>query len=67
MRISHSPCFGCEERWVRDGKTCHSECERYRKSEELRKLEYEERRRQYVLSDYESERRHKIKRRLNLK
>lgn len=22
-------CYKCTERWVRDGKTCHSSCKRY--------------------------------------
>ena len=22
-------CYKCTERWVRDGKTCHSTCQRY--------------------------------------
>lgn len=23
------PCKDCKDRWIRDGKTCHSVCEKY--------------------------------------
>lgn len=34
-------CYKCTERWVRDGKTCHSSCKRYTDAvaEEARKRE----------------------------
>lgn len=36
-----SCCYKCTERWVKDGKTCHSTCKRYADAlaEEARKRE----------------------------
>lgn len=29
-RVSKCPCKGCTERYVIDGRRCHSDCERYK-------------------------------------
>ena len=34
-------CRHCEDRWVKDGKTCHSTCDRYNKEKEEHEVKKE--------------------------
>ena len=41
MRDNKAPCKGCQDRWMNDTKTCHSECQKYlewkKENEKLKK------------------------------
>ena len=30
MKTTKAPCKGCQDRWMSDDKTCHSECKKYK-------------------------------------
>lgn len=30
MELIKAPCKGCQDRWVNENTTCHSECEKYK-------------------------------------
>ena len=63
----NAPCLGCNDRWYNDGKTCHSECEKYKAYRERKKKDYDEIQTNWMISQYESERLQKIKRKTNLR
>lgn len=35
-------CYKCPDRWVKDGKTCHSTCERYAREKAQWEIEKEQ-------------------------
>ena len=63
----NAPCLGCDDRWYNEGKTCHSECEKYNAYRERKKKQYEDNVTQWEINQYESERLTKVKRRMNIK
>lgn len=36
MPVASSPCYECPDRFIGDGKTCHSTCEKYKDFKEER-------------------------------
>jgi hypothetical protein len=62
----NAPCMKCNDRWVKDGKTCHSSCEKYTEYREHLYDVYEGRKFNWEVSSYEAQRTIKINRRLHL-
>lgn len=63
----NAPCKDCENRWVKDGKTCHGSCEAYNEYRKHLYDVYKEREYNFEASDYTSARCQKIIKRKNMK